>query len=68
MGSTINLTCVVSNTARPPLRVEWEKDGQVLSYLGPRYNLLVVFSVYNYFVTKMVIGQPLQYAGLEFRW
>ena len=30
VGSTINLTCVVSNTARPPLKVQWRRDYKII--------------------------------------
>lgn len=57
VGSTINLTCVVSNTARPPLKVEWEKDGQLLSYLGPRPGVSLVTDKAERTVVSLIMAE-----------
>ncbi|XP_023335176.1 kin of IRRE-like protein 3, partial [Eurytemora carolleeae] len=40
--STINLTCIVSNTEKHPHKVDWLKNGKVVSYLGPRTGVSLV--------------------------
>jgi len=67
VGSTINLTCVVSNMARPPSRVDWEKDGQVLSYLGPRPGVSLVTDKAEITVVSLIMAEArLNDSGIYF--
>ncbi|XP_050725854.1 zwei Ig domain protein zig-8-like [Eriocheir sinensis] len=42
MGSTINLTCVISHTPEPPDYIKWTHNGQPLQYDSPRGGITVV--------------------------
>ena len=55
-GSTINLTCVVANTARPPKRVEWSRDGEEVSYLGPRPGVSLVTDKAEVTVVSLIMA------------
>ena len=55
-GSTINLTCVIANTPRPPSRVEWSRDGEEVSYLGPRPGVSLVTDKAEVTVVSLIMA------------
>ena len=38
IGSTINLTCVISHSPEPPAYIFWYLDDEVMAYDSPRYS------------------------------
>ena len=41
IGSMVNLSCVISNTPKPPTVVSWIHDGKEISFRGPRSGVSV---------------------------
>ena len=44
IGSMLNLSCVVSYTERPPVKVSWLHNGIEISFRGPRSGVSVSYS------------------------
>ena len=47
IGSMLNLSCVVSYTERPPVKVSWLHNGIEISFRGPRSGVSVSHLVYS---------------------
>ena len=53
IGSMLNLSCVVSYTERPPVKVSWLHNGIEISFRGPRSGVSVSHLVYS-----TIMSQP----------